>query len=161
MKIDFMLNGTQRFVDEASSTTLLDLIRKEFEISSVHDGCRKGYCGTCTVLMDNHLAASCLVPMFHLRDKVIETVEYLMTLPDFRDIELGFLRAGFHPCKFCASTKVLSAEAILREWEHPKEKDMTSYVTKAWCTCSAPGSFFTAVKSAAEYRERRNHASRG
>jgi aerobic-type carbon monoxide dehydrogenase small subunit (CoxS/CutS family) len=160
MKTDFLLNGTHRFIDKHPSTTLLDLIREEFNLQSVHPGCRKGHCGTCTVLLDNHLTASCLVPIFHLKGRRVETVEYLMESPEFRDIELGFLKAGFHPCKFCAGIKVLTAEAILREWEHPKESEMALFVTKNWCACTSPSSFFSAVTASSEFRERRAHAHR-
>ncbi len=160
MKVDFTLNGKKRFIDLPPHATLLDIIRNDFDLLSVHPGCKRGYCGACTVLLDNHLAASCMIPLFHLKGRTIETVEHVLDLPGFRDIELGFLRTGFHPCKFCAGIKVLTAEAILREWEHPKTQDMRSYITRNWCTCTAPTPFFEAVQFASEYRERRGHAAR-
>ena len=160
MKIDFLLNGSHRFLDLVPQTTLLDLIRREFDLKSVHAGCLQGHCGSCTVLMDGNLTASCLVPVFHLKGQVVETIEHFLESPEFRDIEFGFLKTGFFPCKFCAGIKVLTAEAILRAKEHPKEEDIRPFITRSWCTCSAPAPFYQAVMAAAEYRRRRGHATR-
>lgn len=160
MKIDFKLNGTRHVLDLKADDSLLDIIRKAFGIKSVHAGCRQGHCGSCTVLVNGALAASCLIPVFHLKDQEVITMEYFMESPEFRDIEFGFMTAGFFPCKFCAGIKVLTAEAILREKEHPADEDIRPFITRTWCSCSAPAPFFRAVRESAKFRRRRVHANR-
>lgn len=160
MKVEFTLNGKHRFVDLPHNTTLLDIIRRDFDLKSVHQGCRRGWCGTCTVLLDNHLAATCLVPLFHLKGRNIETVEHFLGQDGFKDIEAGFQKSGFFPCKFCASTKILTAEAIMREWEVPTVAGMATFIPRTWCTCTAPAAFFKAVEKSVEIRHRRSHAGR-
>lgn len=160
MKLDFLLNGQNQYIDVPPGETLLKILRSNLGIKSVHSGCGEGHCGSCTVLMNDHLAASCMIPAFHLKQKQIETVEYFLTTDEFVDIEWAFLKTGFLPCKYCAGTKVLMAEAILREFETPQEEDMRSYITRTWCTCTAPGPFFRAVSEASARRKRRAHGTR-
>ncbi len=41
--------------------TLLDVLRKDFKLFSVREGCGIGMCGACTVLIDGKPISSCLL----------------------------------------------------------------------------------------------------
>ncbi|HDK27871.1 MAG TPA: 2Fe-2S iron-sulfur cluster binding domain-containing protein, partial [Candidatus Atribacteria bacterium] len=59
--IKLTVNGREREVETTSSTRLLDLIRDDLHLTGTKEGCGKGECGACTVIMNGKLVASCLV----------------------------------------------------------------------------------------------------
>ena len=66
MKIPFTLNSEDIILDAEPDTKLLQLLRDN-GIFSVKDGCKKGSCGSCTVLMDGKPVPSCIIPSAAVR----------------------------------------------------------------------------------------------
>ncbi|MCL6581938.1 MAG: 2Fe-2S iron-sulfur cluster binding domain-containing protein, partial [Firmicutes bacterium] len=77
MRLSFTLNGRQTEAEVAAGTMLLDVLRDGFGLTGAKDGCRKGDCGACTVLLDGRPVASCLVPAPKVQGKTVVTVEGL------------------------------------------------------------------------------------
>ena len=46
------INGVERSFDTPPLTTLLQVLREEFGITSPKAGCQQGGCGSCTILVD-------------------------------------------------------------------------------------------------------------
>ena len=63
MKIKFNLNGKEVEIDTLPTRRLLDVLREDFGLLSVKEGCGEGECGACAVLLDDKLVHSCLVPI--------------------------------------------------------------------------------------------------
>jgi len=61
LMIELTINGKKRKVETTASTRLLDLIRDDLHLTGTKEGCGKGECGACTVIMNGELVASCLV----------------------------------------------------------------------------------------------------
>ena len=59
--IHLTVNGTEHVLDVDSRSTLLDVLREELQLTSVHRSCNEGECGVCTVLLNNEPVNSCLV----------------------------------------------------------------------------------------------------
>ena len=55
------VNGFEQDVAVATHHTLLDVLRREFKLFSVREGCGIGMCGACTVLIDGKPVSSCLI----------------------------------------------------------------------------------------------------
>ena len=87
MEIELTINGERRLGHVEASTRLIDLLRDQFRLTSVKEGCSAGECGACTVLMDGEPVCSCLVPAVQARGTEIVTVEGLE-----RDGELDLLQ---------------------------------------------------------------------
>ena len=52
MQISLTLNGKLRRADVEADTRLIDMLRGEFRLTGVREGCGAGECGACTVLLD-------------------------------------------------------------------------------------------------------------
>ena len=155
MRVSFHLNDERFVLDLNPKTLLIDILRSEFTIKSLHAGCRLGYCGACLVLLNNQAVPSCLVPAFSCRDATIETIEGIGSRPDFVDIERGFLKAGLAPCSFCASSKALLAESLLRAEDEPTIKLIMTAIPEHWCSCTTHAAFCNAVIACHEIRRAR------
>ena len=59
--ISFSLNGTKKEVHIDPSQTLLWVLRNNFGLTGTKFGCGMGFCGACTVLIDNEPVRSCSV----------------------------------------------------------------------------------------------------
>lgn len=155
MRISFHLNDERFVLDLNANTLLVDILRGEFGVKSIHAGCRAGYCGACLVLVNGQALPSCLVPAFSCRDSRIETIEGLAAQPDFVDIERGFAKAGLVPCSFCAASKALLAESLLRGEGDLTHKQIMAAIPAHWCSCGSHESFCQAVLASKELRRKR------
>jgi carbon-monoxide dehydrogenase small subunit len=160
IRIEFFLNGEPVLRDCDAADSLMDILRKDLGQKYLREGCRRGHCGACTVLMDDFPVASCLVPAFNLPGTHIETLMGVMETEDFAHLETGFLRAGFHPCKYCAPAKILIAESVLRREDGPPdEATILQYTRDSWCNCTSRSNFVKAVQSADAIRRKRRAAN--
>jgi len=115
MEINFKVNNIDRKIDVSPKKRLLDILREELDLIATKEGCGKGECGACTVLMNGVRVNSCLVPAFQLQDTVIVTVEGLKDWKVYPDIEEAYVEHGAVQCGFCMSGFVLSTLAFLQE----------------------------------------------
>ena len=77
MKINFSLNNENIVVDTSPDTALSAILR-ENAIFSAKKGCDKGFCGACTVLLNNRPVPSCIVPVAMVRNSSVITLEFFV-----------------------------------------------------------------------------------
>ncbi len=156
MRIDFYLNGELSYLEVKPQRSLMDILKFDLELPFIRLDCRRGHNGSCTVLVDDFAVASCLLPAFNVQGRHIETLDGLMKREDFDSLEQGFLRAGFYPCKHCAPSKTILAEAILRRnITQLNDAEILEYSKDSWCNCTSRASFVRAVCAADSIRKNR------
>jgi carbon-monoxide dehydrogenase small subunit len=52
VKIRFVLNGRDVEIEIEPNKRLLDMLRDDFKLKGVKEGCGEGECGACTVIVD-------------------------------------------------------------------------------------------------------------
>ena len=75
MKIEFVLNGKPVDIEAAPQRTLLDLLRDDLELTGTKCGCDTGDCGVCSVLLNDKLVKSCLIPVSDIQGRQVTTIE--------------------------------------------------------------------------------------
>ena len=75
--VRLVVNGEEHAALVKSNTTLLDLLREEFDYTGTKKGCELGDCGACTVLMDGKTVNSCLVLAVEADGHTVTTIEGL------------------------------------------------------------------------------------
>jgi carbon-monoxide dehydrogenase small subunit len=52
IELNFIVNGEKKHISIDPSMTLLEILRPTLKLTGTKEGCGKGECGTCTVLMN-------------------------------------------------------------------------------------------------------------
>jgi carbon-monoxide dehydrogenase small subunit len=155
MTIHFDLNGESVELEAEPGDLLVDMLRLRLDLRGARPGCLQGQCGSCTVLFNGLLAASCMIPAFRVDGASVTTIEGLMQMREYDDIERGFERAGVSPCRFCAAGKFLSIHALLSETTNPSDETIRDTLTGVWCRCTTYDRLIAGIRHAAELRRRR------
>ena len=147
MKIEFVVNGKAIILEVEPLKRLLDILREDLDLISVKEGCGKGECGSCTVLMNGRRINACLVPALQLGGSRIYTLEGVRTWPSFNAVEQVFIEEGAVQCGFCMPGMVMSALALLHELRPPyTEKQIKASIAGNMCRCTGYTKIIDTVK---------------
>ncbi|MDW7679678.1 MAG: (2Fe-2S)-binding protein [bacterium] len=119
MKIKFTVNGKEVNVDVSPKKRLLDILRDDLDLIGTKEGCGKGECGACTVLMNGRLVNSCLIPAFQVAGSRIVTIERVREWKTFHEIERVYIENGAVQCGFCTPGFVMCTVALFNANELP------------------------------------------
>ncbi len=158
--IELTINGMKRKVETTHSTRLLDLLRDDLHFTGTKEGCGKGECGACTVIMNGELVASCLILAPQADGTVINTIEGIENGDHLDLIQEAFIETGAVQCGFCTPGMILAAKKLLEENPHPDEKEIKRGMSGNLCRCTGYQKIFDAVKLAAD-RLLKKDAGRG
>lgn len=161
MKLSFIVNNQNVLVDASPKKRLLDILRDDLDLIATKEGCGKGECGACTVLMNGVRVNSCLIPAFQLRDSIIVTVEGLKDWKVYPEIEKSYIENGAVQCGFCMSGFVMSTLAFLQEAKTKnkeqnakiKEKDIQLGIGGNICRCTGHTKIIDAVLDLSQNKE--------
>jgi aerobic carbon-monoxide dehydrogenase small subunit len=157
--IRFVLNHepVELLADPAGS--LLHLLRDELELTGTKEGCGKGECGVCTVLLDGCAVNACLVPAGKVEGKAVFTIEGLTRGGEVRTLQEAFVAAGAVQCGFCTPGMILSAYALLKENPDPTAEEIKRAISGNLCRCTGYHQIEQAVSAAAKKRQPDHHQS--
>ncbi len=112
MKIPITLNSKNITLECSSDESLMNALR-DYGCLSVKSGCAKGFCGSCTVLLDGNPVSSCKIPVAIVKNSTIITLEYFQKTEEYKAIMDGFRKAGVTLCGYCNSAKIFGAYQIM------------------------------------------------
>lgn len=143
------VNGRKHTVALEPHVTLLRALR-DLGYTDVKNGCEKGDCGACAVLLDGKSVNSCLVLAWQASGAQIVTNAGLGTLEKPHPLQEAFADNGAIQCGYCTSGMIISAKALLDEKPQPSEEDIREALSGNLCRCTGYEQIFEAVKIAAD-----------
>ena len=149
LKIKLTINGKEREVKTTPSTRLLDLLRDDVHLTGTKEGCGKGECGTCTVIMNGELVASCLVLAPQADGAAITTIEGIGNGENLDPIQEAFIETGAVQCGFCTPGMILAAKRLLEENSNPDEEEIKQGISGNLCRCTGYQKIIDAIKLSA------------
>ncbi|KPJ61083.1 MAG: hypothetical protein AMJ46_03725 [Latescibacteria bacterium DG_63] len=155
MKLKFRLNGKDTTVDVAGTERLIDLLRERLYLVGTKEGCGKGECGACTVLLDGSPVCSCLMFSSQVAGKEVTTIEGLSEGDVLHPVQEAFTETGAVQCGFCTPGLVLSSVALLKENPGPSRDEIRRALSGNLCRCTGYEKVFEAVELAAKRMKRR------
>lgn len=153
MKIKMKVNNKQIELNISPKKRLLDIIRDNLGLIGTKEGCGKGECGACTVLLDGKRVNSCLVPAFQLEGSKVITIEGLEKWKSFKSIERAYIENGAVQCGFCISGFVVSTAAFLNECSPPVTMDEIKHAMGGnLCRCTGYTKIMQAIQELANQK---------
>jgi xanthine dehydrogenase molybdenum-binding subunit len=156
--VSFRLNGTDVTVDYESGMHLLEVLREVCGITTVKDGCSpQGFCGCCTILLDDKPALACLLDPALIADRAITTLE---GLPESQRKVLAqaFVTEGAVQCGFCTPGIAIRAAHLLTKNLTADRARVVKALDGHLCRCTGYHRVTDAIQTAGE---RWNHGATG
>jgi aerobic-type carbon monoxide dehydrogenase small subunit (CoxS/CutS family) len=148
-KIRFELNGKMVDMPLDKNQTLLWALRTHFNLTGTKYGCGLGYCGACTVLMDNEAVRSCSIYMEDVAGKKITTIEGLASNEKLHPLQQAFVDHDALQCGYCTPGMIMNAYGLLLKNPHPTKEQIIRGMEDNLCRCGAHTRIIPAIEAAA------------
>ena len=147
--ISFILNGKETELVTDPTQTLLWVLRNQLGLTGTKYGCGIGFCGACTVLIDNEPVRSCMLPVSEVKGKSVITIEGLATNGELHPVQKAFIDHDALQCGFCTPGMILTAAGMLMKNPSPTRQEIIEGLEDNLCRCGAHTRIIDAVMSAA------------
>jgi isoquinoline 1-oxidoreductase alpha subunit len=136
-------------VKSSPNTPLLWVLRDELELTGTKYGCGIGFCGTCSVLIDDKLQRSCVTPISELHGKKITTIEGLSE-DGHHKVQKAWIEIGVPQCGYCQPGQIITAVDLLNRVPNPENKDIDDAMSGNICRCGTYNKIREAIHIAAK-----------
>ncbi len=142
------VNGETQEVAVPPHWTLLEALRYGLGLTGSKQGCDKGDCGACTVIVDGEAVLSCLTLAMAARGRSVRTIEGLAQCGKLDPVQEAFDVCGALQCGFCQSGMMMSARALLDAKPDATEADIGRALSGNLCRCTGYTKILEAVREA-------------
>ncbi len=147
--IRLTINGRERDVGALPNETLLETLRG-LACFEVKNGCEKGDCGACAVLIDGQAVDSCLTLTWTVEGAAVTTVSGLGSVDAPHPLQKAFIDRGAAQCGYCTPGLIIAAQSMLdNDTRDPSEDDIRLALSGNLCRCTGYTKVFDAVDEAA------------
>jgi aerobic-type carbon monoxide dehydrogenase small subunit (CoxS/CutS family) len=148
--INFQLNGKKTELMIDPTQILLWVLRNHFKLTGTKFGCGMGFCGSCTVLMDNEPVRSCQLSVGDVAGKKVVTIEGLATNGELHPVQKAFVEHDALQCGFCTPGMIMNATGLLLKNPAPTIKEIKEGMENNLCRCGAHLRIVEAVQTASK-----------
>lgn len=136
MEIRLKVNGEWKTIDVSSKETLLQVLREKLHLMGTKEGCGKGECGACTVILDGRPVPSCIVIAATIDGSGVVTVEGLTPNEGLNPIQNGLIEAGGVQCGFCTPGFVVSGTDFFKKRDKFTISELKRALSGNLCRCT-------------------------
>jgi len=143
------INGERREVNVDPSTPLLWVLREDLKMTGTKFGCGISACGACTVHLGEVATRSCIVPISHVGDRAIVTIEGIGQDSVGRAVQDAWVEEDVVQCGYCQSGQIMAAVALLKHTPKPTEQNIEESMGGNLYRCGTYPRIRAAIKNAA------------
>lgn len=148
VSISCRVNGSDVTLRGHPMRRLLDALRLDLGLTGTKEGCGEGECGACSVVVDQELVNSCLVPLLHADATSITTIEGVAVGDRLHAVQEAFVKHGGAQCGICTPGMVLAAVTLLQRTPQPSPDDVRTALAGNLCRCTGYMRIFESVLEA-------------
>lgn len=148
--IEIILNGESIRVAVSAEETLLETLRNKLGATEVKNGCGKGDCGSCAVLLDGKAVNSCLTLALQADGREVTTLKGLGNDKNPHPLQKSFIDHGAVQCGFCTPGMIISAKALLDKNAQPSREQIREAISGNLCRCTGYKKIIDAISSATQ-----------
>jgi xanthine dehydrogenase YagT iron-sulfur-binding subunit len=147
-QITLNVNGSEKRLDVAPWTTLLDLLREHLDLTGTKKGCDHGQCGACTVLVDGKRINSCMTLAIMKDGSKVTTIEGLAQNGALHPVQQAFIDHDAFQCGYCTPGQICSAVGLMREGHAATPDEIRELMSGNICRCGAYPNILAAIQQA-------------
>jgi len=148
--LKFILNNKPIQVAVDGSEMLLEVIRGKIGLTGTKQGCGRGDCGACSVMVDGAVINACIYPARKIQGKEVITIEGIGTLENPHPIQTAFVDVGAVQCGYCIPGMVISTKCLLDRNPSPSVDEIKLALSGNLCRCTGYTKIIEGVQRAAE-----------
>jgi len=134
--VEMIVNGELKKAQVSGSETLLYVLREKLNYTEVKEGCGKGNCGACAVLLNGKAVNACLTLALQAHKQRVTTIKGIGTPERPDPLQLGFVKHGAIQCGFCTAGMIVTAKAFLDENPRPTRQEIKEAISGNLCRCT-------------------------
>jgi carbon-monoxide dehydrogenase small subunit len=151
--IELRVNGRRHELAVEPSELLLDVLRRDLQLTGSKRGCDDSSCGACTVLVDGVPTLACtMLAMSASADGPaapdITTVEGIADHGALAAIQKAYGDWGGAQCGYCTPGFMITVKALLDRNPDPTEEDIRHALSGNLCRCTGYNQMYQAIKAA-------------
>ena len=147
--IELIVNGERKKAEVSPEETLLRTLREKLGHTEVKEGCGKGNCGACAVLLDGEAVNACLTLSLQAHAKEVVTVKGVGNRETPHPLQVSFVRHGAIQCGFCTAGMIISAKGLLDKKPRPTRQEIKEAISGNLCRCTGYKKIVEAIEDAA------------
>lgn len=151
--VSFVVNGEFRTVQSHPMKRLLDILREDLKLTGTKEGCGEGECGACSVLVNDELVNSCLIPVMQVAGARICTIEELAKHEQGHALQQAFIQAGAAQCGICTPGMIMASVQLLARSPHPTLDQIREGLAGNLCRCTGYMRIFEALRNVSQQSE--------
>jgi aerobic carbon-monoxide dehydrogenase small subunit len=151
--IELRVNGRRHELAVEPSELLLDVLRRDLQLTGSKRGCDDSSCGACTVLVDGVPTLSCTMLAVSasangpIAPEVI-TVEGIARHGALAAIQKAYGDWGGAQCGYCTPGFMVTVKALLDRNPDPTEDEIRQSLSGNLCRCTGYTQMYQAIKAA-------------
>jgi xanthine dehydrogenase YagT iron-sulfur-binding subunit len=149
-KITLRINDRDHDLLVEPRWNLLYVLREKIGLTGTKEGCGRGECGACTVLIDGVPRYACLTLAVEAEGASVTTVEGLLRGEELGPVQSAFVEQDAFQCGYCTPGQIMSVEGLLRKNPAPSIDQIRTAVSGNLCRCGAYSHIFKAAAQAAK-----------
>ena len=157
--ITLHVNGSTHRIVVDPIAPLLRVLRDELGLTGTKEGCGTGYCGACTVLVDDLPVNSCLYFAVDADHKRVTTIEGMSQEGSLSAVQQAFVDNGGLQCGYCTPGMIVAAQALLDDDPDPSAEHIRASLSGNICRCTGYQSIVKSVRAAADATGRHESAN--
>jgi aerobic-type carbon monoxide dehydrogenase small subunit (CoxS/CutS family) len=147
--ISFRLNGKNVRITSSPERMLLWILRSDLDHTGTKYSCGEGFCGACTVVVNNEAVLSCQYPIEEVSGKDVMTIEGLQQNGKLHPLQTTFIQHNALQCGFCTPGMILKAYTMLLKNPQPSYREIVEDMEGYLCRCGSYNRIIQAIQTAA------------